>query len=69
MWNINDPQGRIPCAIFTKFAEFVPRVSFWPILYVVYREAYDQLMLVSRGNADRAELQRFSCAPVCIASR
>jgi len=24
MWNINAPQGRIPCAIFTKFAEFVP---------------------------------------------
>jgi len=23
MWNINAPQGRIPCAIFTKF-EFVP---------------------------------------------
>jgi len=23
MWNINAPQGRIPCAIFTKFAEFV----------------------------------------------
>ena len=24
MWNINAQQGRIPCAIFTKFAEFVP---------------------------------------------
>ena len=24
MWNINDPQGRIPCAIFTEFADFVP---------------------------------------------
>ena len=24
MWNINAPQRRIPCAIFTKFAEFVP---------------------------------------------
>ena len=24
MWNINAPQGRIPCAIFTKFADFVP---------------------------------------------
>jgi len=24
MWNINAPQGRIPNAIFTKFAEFVP---------------------------------------------
>ena len=24
MWNINVSQGRIPCAIFTKFAEFVP---------------------------------------------
>jgi len=24
MWNINAPQGRIPYAIFTKFAEFVP---------------------------------------------
>ena len=20
MWNVNAPQGRIPCAIFTKFA-------------------------------------------------
>ena len=25
MWNINDPQGCIPCAIFTKFVEFSPR--------------------------------------------
>jgi len=24
MWNINAPQGHIPCAIFTQFAEFVP---------------------------------------------
>jgi len=24
MWNINAPQRRIPCAIFTKFAEFEP---------------------------------------------
>jgi len=24
MWNINAQQGRIPCAIFTKLAEFVP---------------------------------------------
>ena len=24
MWNINAPHWRIPCAIFTKFAEFVP---------------------------------------------
>ena len=24
MWNINVRQGRIPCAIFTKFAEFLP---------------------------------------------
>ena len=24
MWNIKAPQGRIPCAIFTKFPEFVP---------------------------------------------
>jgi len=24
MWNINAPHGRIPCAIFTKFAVFVP---------------------------------------------
>ena len=23
-WNINAMQGRIPCAIFTKLAEFVP---------------------------------------------
>jgi len=26
MWNINAPQERIPCAIFTKFAGFVPRL-------------------------------------------
>jgi len=25
MWNIKAPQGRIPCSIFTKFAEFVRR--------------------------------------------
>ena len=30
--NINAPQGRILCAIFTKFAEFVPhfRMPGWP---------------------------------------
>ena len=27
MWNINAPQGRVPCAIFTKSANFVPRFS------------------------------------------
>ena len=27
MWNINTPQGRIPCTIFTKFAEFVPPIQ------------------------------------------
>ena len=27
MWNIDAPQGRIPCTIFTKFAEFVPHFS------------------------------------------
>jgi len=27
MWNINAPQGYIPCAIFTKFSEFAPRFS------------------------------------------
>ena len=27
MWNINAPQGRILCAIFTKFAEFVSRLT------------------------------------------
>jgi len=34
MWNINAPQGRIhapqgriPCTIFTKFAEFVPPIQ------------------------------------------
>ena len=25
MWNINAPQGRIPCAIFTEFKDFVVR--------------------------------------------
>jgi len=24
MWNINAPQGRIPCAIFTKFQSLYP---------------------------------------------
>ena len=24
MWNINAPQGRIPCAIFTQFAVCIP---------------------------------------------
>jgi len=32
MWYINAPQGRIPCAIFTKFAEFVPRFRMRQLL-------------------------------------
>jgi len=37
IWNINAPQGRIPCAIFTKFAEYVRPVglllnNFFPIV-------------------------------------
>ena len=36
MWNINAPQGSIPCAIFTKFAEFVPAQA---CPYLVYSEA------------------------------
>ena len=27
MWNINAPQGSTPCAIFTKFAEFLYTIS------------------------------------------
>ena len=34
MCNINAPQGRIPCVIFTKFAEFVPRTPFQFMLAV-----------------------------------
>ena len=34
IWNINAPQGRIPCAIFTKFAEFVPHFRMrWVLKY------------------------------------
>jgi len=32
MWNINAPQEPIPCAIFTKFAEFVPRIRMRQLL-------------------------------------
>jgi len=32
MWNINDPQGRIPCPIFTKFAGFVPHFRMRQLL-------------------------------------
>jgi len=32
MWNINAPQGHIPCAIFTKFAEFVRRFRMRSLL-------------------------------------
>jgi len=34
MWNINAPQRRIPCAIFTKFAEFVRLYPFQDALAV-----------------------------------
>jgi len=40
MWNINTPQGRTPCAIFTKFAEFVPRVrmrQLWKFRWICSR--------------------------------
>ena len=30
MWNINAPLGRIPCTIFTKFAEFVTPFQLQP---------------------------------------
>jgi len=34
MWNINAPQGRNPCAIFTKFAVFVPGFSMcWALKF------------------------------------
>jgi len=29
IWNINVPQGRILCAVFTKFADFVPRFRIY----------------------------------------
>ena len=32
MWNINAPQGRIPWAIFTKFAQFVPHFRMRKLL-------------------------------------
>ena len=32
MWNISAAQGRILCAIFTKFAEFVPRFRMCQLL-------------------------------------
>ena len=32
MWNLNAPQGRIPCAIFTNFAEFVPHFRMRSVL-------------------------------------
>ena len=28
MWNINAPQGRIPCAIFIKFAKLDPTLEY-----------------------------------------
>jgi len=32
MWNINAKQGRIPCAIFTNFAEFVTSLRMRQLL-------------------------------------
>jgi len=29
MWNINAQQGRIPCAIFTRFTDMVPRFFYF----------------------------------------
>jgi len=37
MWNINAPQGRIACAIFTKFAEFVRRFRSMDLLEGLWR--------------------------------
>jgi len=34
MCNINASQGRIPCAIFTKFAVFVGPIAFYDALAV-----------------------------------
>jgi len=35
MWDINASQGRILCAIFTQFAECVPRFSMQFFLFIL----------------------------------
>jgi len=42
MWNINAPQGHIPCAIFAKFADFRPRFSLRQLLKFrwIYSRSY-----------------------------
>ena len=46
MWNTNAPQGPIPCAIFIKFAEFVPRFSLRLPFLLKGLQSYDGFKLM-----------------------
>ena len=49
MWNINAPKGRITCAIFTTFAEFVPHSEFFCLFVCLFvRHAFQRHSLCAR---------------------
>ena len=52
MWNINAPQGRIPFAIFIKFAEFVPHFRMrWVLKFGwICSRGYGVMGVLSRGG-------------------
>jgi len=65
MWNINAHQGRIPCAIFTIFAEFVPRFRMRLFRWICSRGYGVMGVLIWRGLVTR----KFSvplAAKLCI---
>jgi len=52
IWNINAQQGRIPCAILTKFAEFVPRFRMrWVLKFGwIFSRGYGVMEVLSWGG-------------------
>jgi len=52
MWNTNAPQGHIPCAIFSKFAEFVPHFIMRQLLKLgwICSRGYEVMEVLSQGG-------------------
>jgi len=70
MWNINAQQGRIPCAIFTKFAEFVPhfRLRYALKFRWIYSRRYGVTGVLSWGVQLPQNFKRPLAAKLCVRS-
>jgi len=68
MWNIDAPQGRILFAIFTKFAEIVPRFRMRWLLkfHWIYSRGYGVMGFSVDGVWLHPNLQRPIAAKLCV---